>query len=213
MSSLPRFAVAGGLAALAGGASAAAAPSLPARLVTNWNAAGEPVGTLPKSQAIWLLPAVMIGLVALFAALPRIDPLRENIEAFRPAYDRFVVVVTLFLLVVHAGVLAFNLGYEFPFTSLIAAGIALLCYAIGDLLSTAERNWIIGIRTPWTLSDDAVWNETHRVGARLFKLTAVIGLLGLAAGEYAIYVVLVPLLVTTVGTVAYSYYVYERLAR
>ena len=165
---------------------------------------------LPKSRAIWLLPAMMAGLLGLFAVLPRIDPLRENIAKLRPAYDWFVVVFSAFLLIIHVEILAFNLGYEFPFLNLILAGVALLFYYTGVLLSKAKRNWFIGIRTPWTFSDDDVWDETHRVGAKLFKLTAVLALIGLAFGEYAIYFLLVPLSITAFGTIAYSYYLYER---
>lgn len=213
MNTVQRFSLAASLVVIAAVLSVVTEPSLPAELVTNWDSVGEPTGTLPKSQAIWLLPAMMAGLLGLFAALPRIDPLRENIAEFRPAYDWFVVVFSAFLVIIHVGILAFNLGYEFPFLNLILAGVALLFYYTGVLLAKAKRNWFIGIRTPWTLSDDDVWNETHRVGAKLFKITAVMVLLGLAFGEYAIYFLLVPLFITAVGTVAYSYYLYERVER
>lgn len=213
MRSVQRLAVAGGLVLIAGALSAVAAPSLPERVVTNWDAAGRPAGTLPRATAVWLSPALMAGLVLLLAVLPRIDPLRENVAAFRPTYDWFVVAVTAFLFVVHAGVLAFNLGYEFPFTSLIVAGVSLLVYYAGAVLPRTERNWFMGIRTPWTLSSDAVWDRTHRLGGRLFKLAALVGLAGLAFGEYAVYALVVPLVTVAVVTAAYSYVLYGRLER
>ncbi len=208
-----RFAIAGGTAALAALVSFLLEPSLPDHLVMNWDAAGEPSGTMPKGQALWLLPGLIALLIALFAVLPRIDPLRENIAAFRRYYDWFVVVFTTFLFLVHAGILAFNLGYEFPFTHLLLAGLALLFYYTGIVLTKAKRNWFVGIRTPWTLSSDEVWDRTHEVGGKLFKLTAVIALVGLLFGDLAMYFLVVPMLVTAVVTVAYSYYLYERLER
>jgi uncharacterized membrane protein len=88
-----------------------------------------------------------------------------------------------------------------------------LVYYVGALLSRAERNWFVGIRTPWTLSSDVVWRRTHDVGGTLFKLSAVIAAVGLLFGEYAVYFLVVPLVLTAVSTAAYSYYLYERLER
>ncbi|ELZ42805.1 hypothetical protein C471_02395 [Halorubrum saccharovorum DSM 1137] len=213
MRSVQRLSVAAGLVLIAAALSAFAAPSLPERVVTNWDAAGRPAGTLPRATAVWLSPAIMAGLVLLLAALPRIDPLRENVAAFRPTYDWFVVALTAFLFVVHAGILAFNLGYEFPFTSLIVAGVSLLVYYVGAVLPRTERNWLMGIRTPWTLSSDAVWDRTHRLGGRLFKLAALVGLAGLAFGEYAVVLLVGPVVTAAVVSAAYSYVAYSRMER
>lgn len=213
MRSVHRFAVAAGIVALSGALSVVAAPSVPARLVTHWNAAGDPDGTMAKSVGLALVPVLSAALLGLFAAIPRIDPLRENIASFRAVYDWFLVALTAFLGVVHAGIVAFNLGYAFDFTQVVLAATAVLFYFVGVLLSHAERNWFVGIRTPWTLSSAEVWDRTHRLGARLFKVTAVVALFGLLAGEYAVYFLVAPALVTAAVTVAYSFYLYERTER
>ena len=188
-------------------------PSLPDQIVSTWNASGEPSGTIPTLQAIWAFPTFMTLLLVVFAIIPRIDPLRANIRLFRRYYDWFIVVFSLIMFIFHVGILAFNLGYEFPFTNLVIIGTALLIYYSGVMLTQAKRNWFIGIRTPWTLSDDDVWNKTHQLGAKLFKLTAVLALVGLLFEAYAIYFLLVPLFATVVITVSYSYIMYERIAR
>ncbi|GAB6862494.1 hypothetical protein JCM17092_25830 [Haloplanus litoreus] len=152
-------------------------------------------------------------LLVVFALVPRIDPLRENIAAFRPVYDWFVVVFTVLMAVIHGDVIAFNLGYELDVTLLVLAAVAGLFYYVGVLLEHAERNWFVGIRTPWTLSNGDVWDRTHRLGSRLFKLTALVALVGLFFGEYAIYFLVGPALLTAGITVVYSYYFYEQLER
>lgn len=81
------------------------------------------------------------------------------------------------------------------------------------LLTHAERNWFVGIWPPWTLSSDEVWNRTHRLGSRLFKLTALISLVGLFFGDYAVYFLIVPALLTASITIVYSYYLYEQIER
>jgi len=169
MNSRHRFLIATVFVVISGAVSVLTAPELPTRMATHWNAAGQPDGTMPKAAALAFLPAMTAVLLVVFALVPRIDPLRENIAAFRPVYDWFVVVFTAFMAVIHGGVIAFNLGYEFDFTLLVLAAVAGLFYYVGVLLEHAERNWFVGIRTPWTLSSADVWDRTHRLGSRLFN--------------------------------------------
>jgi len=213
MNSRQRFGIAAGLVVLSAIASVLAAPDLPAVMVSHWNAAGTPNGTMAKPLALALVPAIGVGLLALFAAIPRIDPLRENIAAFRPYYDWLVVIVAGFLLAIHLATIAFNLGYAVDMTVVTIVTVAVLYYYLGMLLPHAERNWFVGIRTPWTLSSPDVWERTHVLGGRLFKLSAVLALVGLLFGSAAIYFVLVPALLTAGITFGYSYLVYERLER
>ncbi|WP_255171330.1 SdpI family protein [Natrononativus amylolyticus] len=208
-----RFALAGSFVALSAIVSVIAAPALPDQVVSNWNAAGEPSGTLSKPLALGLVPVVTAGLLGVFAVIPRIDPLRANIDEFRPYYDWFVVIFTAYLFLIHAGIIAFNLGYEFDFVYLILFGGAGLFYYCGVVLTHAKRNWFVGIRTPWTLSNEEVWNRTHALGGKLFKLTAILAVVGLLFGEYALYFFLVPAVATAVTTVVYSYYLYGRFER
>lgn len=211
MNTRSRFALAAVFVALSAVVSVLAAPELPDQVITHWNAAGQPDGTMSKLPALALMPALSAILLLVFAVVPRIDPLRNNLAAFRSYYDWFIVLFTAFLFALHTGIVAFNLGYEFDFTLLIVGLLVVLFYYVGVLVSNAKRNWFVGIRTPWTLSSDIVWKRTHELGGRLFKLTALIAAVGLLFGEYAIYFVLVPTLGTAVVTVVYSYYLYERL--
>ncbi|MCU4975069.1 SdpI family protein [Halobacteria archaeon AArc-m2/3/4] len=213
MNTRHRFALAGGFVALSAILSVIAAPELPDQMVSNWTAAGEPSGTMSKPLALGLVPVLTAGLLGVFAAIPRIDPLRANIAEFRLYYDWFVVIFAAYLFLIHAGIIAFNLGYEFDFLYLILFGVAGLFYYCGIVLSHAKQNWFVGIRTPWTLSNEEVWNRTHALGGKLFKLTAILAVIGLLFGEYALYFFLIPAVATAAITVVYSYYLYEQIER
>ncbi|MFP9192871.1 SdpI family protein [Natronosalvus vescus] len=213
MNTRHRFALAGSFVVFSAMVSVIAAPELPDQVVSNWNAAGEPSGTMSKSLALGLMPSLTAGLLGLFAVIPRIDPLRANIAEFRTYYDWFVVVFASYMFLIHTGIIAFNLGYEFDFVYLILLGAAGLFYYCGVVLTHANRNWFVGIRTPWTLSDEVVWDRTHALGGKLFKLTAILTVVGLLFGEYALYFFFVPVVVTAIITVVYSYYLYEQIDR
>lgn len=135
----------------------------------------------------------------------------ENIRAFRRAYDTFAVLVIGFLLYTYALVIAWNLGYEFDLLGALAPAFDVLYIGLGYLLQRAERNWFIGIRTPWTVSSEQVWRETDELSATLFKVAGVLAIGGFVFPRYAIYFIVAPAVgVALFGTV-YSFIRYRRL--
>ena len=91
--------------------------------------------------------------------------MKANIAKFRGAFNLFIVFMTLFLMYVQGLTLAWNLGFtHFKMSKSLLPAVGLLFIMIGFMIRKAKRNFFIGIRTPWTLSSDKVWDETHRVG-------------------------------------------------
>jgi uncharacterized membrane protein len=88
--------------------------------------------------------------------------------------------------------------------------MAVLFYYCGVLVENAEKNWFIGIRTPWTLSSDSVWKKTHKLGGKLFKINGVIALLGMLFGQWAFFFVIVPAIFVSFYTILYSYLEYQK---
>jgi uncharacterized membrane protein len=211
MSTRRRLLAAAGLVALSFAVSAWALPRAPDRVVTHWNAAGQPDGTMAKLPGLLAIPAIAAVTVGLLAVVPRIDPLRENLAAFRRHYDWFVVLLAGFLAYVHALAVAYNLGYPVDPGRLVLPAVGLLFLYVGVLLEEAERNWFVGIRTPWTLSSDEVWRRTHDLGATLFKVAGLVALLGVLVPEYAFWLLVGPAVAVAVMTTVYSFVVYRRV--
>jgi uncharacterized membrane protein len=108
--------------------------------------------------------------------------------------------------------LTWNLGYEFDFKTFIFPMIGVLIFYTGILMKHAKRNWFVGIRTPWTLSSDKVWDETHRIGGDLFKISGIITICGFLLPGYALFLVLVPIIASAIFLVVYSYILYRKEA-
>jgi uncharacterized membrane protein len=85
----------------------------------------------------------------------------------------------------------------------------MLFYYIGVLLQFVKRNWFIGIRTPWTMSSDVVWEKTHRLGAKMFRASGIIALAGAFIPKYALALILLPVLFTAAYLIYYSYREYK----
>jgi len=191
--------------------SVVAGPALPERMTTQWDPGGLPAGTMSKQVVLVGGPSLVLGMVLLFEAIPRIDPLAENITSFQTAYDAAALLIAGFGAYVYGFVLAWNLGYGISVQQALAPALAVLYVALGFLLEHAERNWFVGIRTPWTLSSAEVWRHTHDRAAILFKLAGVIALGGLVFPAYFVYFVAVPAAVIAIFATVYSYLDYRRV--
>lgn len=191
-------------------AGAAAYPYLPARIASHWNAAGEVNGYMSRAWGVFLFPGIFAAVFLLFLAIPRIDPRKQNIEDFRKYFDRFLVGFGAFFLYIYLITLSWNLGYRFNFTLAFAPAIAALFYLIGMILPRTKPNFFMGIRTPWTLSSDAVWKRAHELGGVLFKLSAVVCLIAIPFPTLGLWFFIGAILASTIGTVFYSYFLYKR---
>ena len=186
-------------------------PQMPERMASHWNAKGEIDGYMSKGWALYLMPVITFAMYLMFLLIPKIDPLKKNIEKFRPYFDWFIILMVVFLLYIYILTIAANLGYTFNMTTMILPAIGVLFIYIGFLVEHAKRNWFIGIRTPWTLSDDVVWDKTHKLGSKLFKIAGVLVFLSIFLESKAMWIVLGSALIATLYPVVYSYFEYEKL--
>ncbi|WEL23140.1 SdpI family protein [Candidatus Nanohalovita haloferacivicina] len=184
--------------------------NLPDQIAIHFNAAGQPDNFTSKTTGLLLLPAMFLGLYGLFKVLPSIDPLGDNIQEFKDQYRTIIAAVLGFLTYIQALIVFWNLGYSFSISQALVPGIAALYYIMGIVISEARQNWFIGIRTPWTLSDEEVWNKTHERCGPLFKAAGLIALLGLALPEYFIFFTVAPAMIVSVYATVYSYMEFRR---
>jgi uncharacterized membrane protein len=199
------------LVGVAAAASAFALPDLPTRVAIHFDASGTPNDYASPAFAVAFVPAVMLCLLALFEGLVRVDPLRENLRESETVYDAIVVVTLAFLALMHGLVLASNLGYAVPIDDATYLAVGLLYVGLGVGVRYVERNWVVGFRTPWTLSDDAVWERTHDVGSIALVLAGVVTMVGTALWPaYGVWFVLGTILGVAVFTYAYSYVLYQQ---
>ena len=185
-------------------------PQMPEKMASHWNARGEVDDYLPRFWGVFLIPIVLVGLALLFMAIPGIDPLRENIERFRRYYDGFVILFMLFMVFIYFQTILWSIGIKISPNTYLPIAAGLLFVGAGFLIEKTRRNYFVGIRTPWTLSSDRVWDETHRVGGRLFKIAGAISIVGIFFQSYAVYFVLIPAILVAVYTVVYSYFEYKK---
>lgn len=186
---------------------------LPDPMASHWNFRDEVDGYMSRFWGVFLMPILSAVMFGLFLLVPTIDPLKANIAKFRGTFNVFILLVFLFLAYLWKLTMLWNLGFRsFAMSAALLPAMGLLFMFVGYLLRKSKRNWFIGIRTPWTLSSDRVWDETHRVGSVLFYASGVLALVGSLFGKFAFVFVLAPVMASALILVVYSYVAYRREA-
>ena len=187
--------------------------NFPDQMASHWNEQDQVDGYMSKFWGVFMVPLLMAGLTLLFLAIPHIDPLKKNIADFRGVFNIFIVLFNVFMAFIHALTLAWNLGHTgFRMSIVMLPAMGLLFIFIGILIRKAKRNFFIGIRTPWTLSSDRVWDETHRLGSKLFIAAGVVTFIGILFPDQAFILLMVSVIAASLISVLYSYLVWRREA-
>jgi uncharacterized membrane protein len=97
-----------------------------------------------------------------------------------------------------------------PISLIAALSVGVLLMVIGNYMGKLRKNFFIGIRTPWTLASDAVWERTHRFAGPLF-VAAGAAWIGLSFVHARPGWMLVPVIAAAVLPGIYSFVLYRRL--
>ncbi len=185
-------------------------PLMPDKIASHWNVKGEIDGYMSKFWGLFLIPLILSGIGLLFILIPRMDPLKANIEKFRKHYNVFIFLFLIFMLSIQFHLILWNLGIKISPNVIFPIELGVLFFYTGILCKNSKQNFFIGIRTPWTLSSEMVWEKTHKIGGKLFKITGIINITGIFFRKYILYFIFIPLILTLLYTIIYSYFEYQK---
>lgn len=197
------------------GVSAWLYPSLPQRIPTHWNIKGEIDGYGDKSWALFLLPGTMVPLMLLFYFLPALSPKHFEVDSFRSTYLYIMVLVTAMFAYFHGLTLyavwknTRHTG-EFDLTRPMIAGMFLFFALLGNVMGKIRKNFYIGVRVPWTLASDRVWNDTHRLAAWVMVASGLVGFV-LTVSGLSLILALVVCIGSMMIPMVYSFFHYKAL--
>ena len=202
------------ITAIAIAAGLAVFPALPESVPTHWNAAGEIDSYGPAWMGAFLFPAAMLFVLGLFLLIPRIAVFRKNLEEFTTQYWLLAAAIQVFFLAFFAATLMPVAGIEFSMNAFVFPAVGTLFVLIGLLMPSFRRNFFVGVRTPWTLASERVWDKTHKASGKAFVLAGIAVLLSaFLPGKLAIWVVLAAAALVTCFAFAYSYWLYRKIGK
>ncbi|NLW41967.1 MAG: DUF1648 domain-containing protein [Tissierellia bacterium] len=139
---------------------------MPDIIPTHWNFSGEIDGYSEKFNAFVLIPAGMVGANIFLNFMLDNDPKNRTQKNKAITIGKISMpVILLFILTIQT---IFGLGREVKVNLLVDILMGVLFIAIGNYLPKAKRNYVVGIKVPWTLNSDENWNRTHRFGGVVY---------------------------------------------
>ncbi|MBT4210002.1 MAG: DUF1648 domain-containing protein [Candidatus Komeilibacteria bacterium] len=187
---------------------------LPEEVITHWDINGQADGWGDKSTLVVFIPFLIIGLYILFRFLPKMDPKKENYIKFDSAYHAFRLLIVAFLAIIYFISVYINLGYNLAMTEIMTWLVGVLFIAIGFLIKNVKQNWFMGIRNPWTLSNEEVWRKTHLMAQKVFIVGGVFFLFMpyISPGYVPIIFIFVIVMILLLS-VSYSYWLYRKIEK
>jgi immunity protein, SdpI family len=156
-------------------------PVLPTTVAVHWNAHGQVDGWGPRWSLFLYGPGMMLAIVLMFAALPWLSPKKFEIDSFRATYLYLMIVIVAMVaycqMLMVAAAMGSKLGFVMDVGRAVMGGVCLLIALMGNVLGKVRRNFFIGIRTPWTIASERVWNKTHRLAAKTSFIAGWLGLI------------------------------------
>ncbi len=187
---------------------------LPEKVPMHWNMEGEIDRYGDKSELI-LIPLLLPLLIyVLFTIIPKIDP-KDKLKYMGKKYTVLKTVLTVFMSALSMMIIYAAMNESFYNPNYILLLIGVLFAILGNYFKTLRANYFIGIKTPWTLENETVWKETHKLAGKIWFIGGLMIIFGsLILDKTANTVLFVTITVTiTLIPVVYSYFKYQRVTQ
>ena len=189
--------------------------SLAEQIPVHWNAEFEADQWVSRANAIWyflIFPGVMALIVLLAFVLPWLSPKNFEIDRFRSVFAHIMTLIVALL----GFFMTLQLWAAFNDRSMpghvFLGGFFLFFALIGNLMGKVQRNFWMGVRTPWTLASETVWIRTHRLAAWLWVAAGIVGFVAVLL-QVPFLICFVGVIVAALVPVFYSLILYKRLER
>ena len=92
--------------------------------------------------------------------------------------------------------------------------LGILLVVLGNMMPKLKINYMIGFKTPWTLSNETVWLKTHRLAGKLWFAGGFVmmagSLLPISSQLALLYLLGCASLITLIPCI-YSYIIFKRI--
>ena len=177
---------------------------LPEQIARHFDFHNQPDGWSSKVFTVFGMPLILLALhwiSLLVSTAPNIQ--MKNLHSkVKFLFWWIIPAVSLLLMMI---CYSYALGAQLNTGRIVLVFIGLLFAVTGNYLPKVRRNYSVGIKVPWTMSDDENWNKTHRMAAPIWVicglLLIVFGLIGYTTWP-AFAVILVMIFLPTVYSFA-----------
>ncbi|MDD4842965.1 MAG: SdpI family protein [Anaerotignum sp.] len=140
---------------------------LPDLVPMQWGSEG--VSRYGDKWQLFLIAGINILIGIFMPIMAKIDPRKNNYAKFSSVYENIILLIEVFLVAIMAITISESLNPGgIPVVRAVSGGVGLLFVFLGNMMPKVKSNFFTGIKTPWALSSETVWNKTQRLGGKLF---------------------------------------------
>ncbi|MCF1422132.1 SdpI family protein [Mangrovimonas futianensis] len=188
-------------------------PDLPQRVPMHYNIKGEIDRYGDKSELL-IIPFIMPVLIyIIFLVVPKIDP-KNKLQQMGNKFQTIKVLLTTFMSVLALYIIYSTKNASLSNPNYVLLLIGVLYVILGNYFKTIKANYFIGIKTPWTLENETVWKDTHKLGGKLWfagGLLIILGCLILNQKTNFIFFMSITAIITIIPIV-YSYQRFKQIS-
>ncbi len=185
---------------------------LPDMVPSHWNIHGEVDGYMTKGNALFLMPSVLLAIDVVLKTISLFDP-KKGVEKNKEMRYIIMFLIPALSLVINLNTIlsAYNINVSVP--TITFGFIGLLMLLLGNYMPKTSQNYTIGLKLPWTLENDIVWNKTHRLAGITYTIAGLLTLVSilLFKDDTVNFVILmVSVLTASIIPVVYSAIIFEK---
>jgi len=187
---------------------------LPKKVPMHWNIKGE-IDRFGDKSELLLIPIILPLLIyIIFLVVPKIDP-KNKISKMGNKYQHIKILLTTFMSILALFIIYSAKNQSFANPNYIVLLIGILYIILGNYFKTIKANYFIGIRTPWTLENETVWKETHKLGGKMWFSGGIIVVVSSMILDKQLNFTLFMIItgIITIIPIAYSYFKFKKIGK
>jgi len=184
---------------------------LPAKVPMHWNIKGEIDRYGDKIELIIIPILLPLLIYIIFLVVPKIDP-KNKLNKMGNKLQVIKLILTTFMSILALFIIYSAKNQSFTNPNYIVLLIGILYIILGNYFKTIKANYFIGIRTPWTLENEKVWKETHKLGGIMWFIGGIIVVLSSLILDkqpnFTIFLIITGII--TITPIIYSYIIFKK---
>ena len=179
---------------------------LPDQVPVHWNINGEVDDYATKTQAVFLMPLVLVAFQWICVLGTSLDPKKQNVND--KMFTLVLWIIPVISLLCNSMVFATALGHKVSVEIIMPLFLGAVFIVIGNYLPKCKQSYTVGIKLPWTLDDEENWNKTHRMAGFLWVIGGIVVMATAFLGSFWLFfIVLIPMVIVPF---VYSYSIYKK---
>ncbi len=143
---------------------------LPDKVATHFNMSNEPDGFMPKLAAVVAIPVFLAIMEIVCCLITSTDERTKNSGKLNTIV-RFIMPILAF--VIEGMMILYALEKLTNVGAVAGLLISVMLILIGNYMPKTRQNSFLGIKTPRTLSDERIWDKTHRFAGFVWTIGGI----------------------------------------